>query len=179
MSLSPRRVAVAAGALAALLLATAVAVATGWRSTSNANDAGWLDSLEDVQGRWVSVAGFAYDGTTPWTVPVTLTVDGTSIGLYADCNHIGATVAVREHRLHADGGVAMTAMGCDPVRHARDAWLAALIEDHATIQLKGSTEGPMLVLDTNAGWIGFVRTSSSPLPTVTNPDQPVSSTPSP
>jgi heat shock protein HslJ len=179
MSLSRRRVAGAAGALAALLLATAVAAATGWPSNSTANDAGWLDSLEDVQGQWVSVAGFAYDGTTPWTVPVTLTVKDDSIGLSADCNHIGATVEVREHRLHADGGVAMTAMGCDPTRHARDAWLAALIEDHATIQLKGSTEGPMLMLDTDAGWIGFIRTGAGPLPTVTDPDQPVSSTPSP
>jgi heat shock protein HslJ len=179
MSLNRRRVAVAAGALAALVLAAGVAVATGWRSTSNANGAGWLDSLDDVQGRWVSVAGYAYDGSTPWTVPVTLTVNGDSIGLYGDCNHLGATVDVKDHRIHADGGVAMTEMGCDQARHARDTWLAALVEEHATIQLKGSTQGPMLMLDTDAGWIGFLRTTAGPLPTVTNPDEPVSSTPSP
>lgn len=179
MSLRRRQVAVAAGALAALLLAAAVAVATGWRSTSTANDAGWLDSLQEVQGRWTSRAGFAYDGTEPWTAPVALTVDGDRLGMTAGCNSMGATVRVRDHRLHADGGVAMTMMGCDQARHARDAWLAALVEDHASIQLKGSTEGPMLMLDTNAGWIGFVRTPHQPLVTVSEPDQPVSSTSSP
>jgi heat shock protein HslJ len=179
MSASRRRVAVLVGSLAAVLLATAVALATGTGSGSTANDAGWLDSLGDVQGRWVSIAGHADDGTTPWTAPVVLTVDGDVITMRGRCNTLAARVDIRDHRLHATGGVTGTAMGCPPEEAARDAWLAALIEDHATIQLQGSTQGPMLTLDTDAGWVGFIRTGAGPLPTVTDPDQPVSSTPSP
>ncbi len=155
MSTTRRRVAVATGALSALLLAFA---AWSWSGSRwNENDAGWLDSLESVQGQWVSAAGFAYDGSKPHTAPVTLTVDGDRIRLHAGCNSMAARVEVRDHRLYADGGVATTEIGCDAVRHARDAWLAAMIDDHATIQLKGSTEGPMFMLDTDAGWIGFLR----------------------
>ena len=175
MSSSRRRIALLAGALAAALLAAAVAA---WSPTrSNANDAGWLDSLDRVQGSWVSVAGFAYDGTTPWTAPVRLTVDGDQLGLYGGCNHLSAEVTVREHRLQAGGGVATTEMGCAPDLHARDAWLGALIEEHATIQLKGSEQGPMLMLDTDAGWIGFVRGTLTPSPSVSDPDEPVGSPP--
>lgn len=172
MSVTRRRVAVIAGALVALVLAVAVAAWSGTRSIGT-NDAGWLDSLDDVQGVWVSTAGHAADGTTPWTVPVSLWVDGDDLRLRADCNHIGATVEIRDHRLYADGGAVMTEMGCDPERHATDAWLAALIEQHATIQLKG----PTLMLDTDAGWIGFERGPALPTTGVTDPDAPVSSTP--
>ncbi len=183
-TLARRRPAALVVPVVALLVVAVVGGAfvawSAFGSRSNANDAGWLDSLDSVQGRWVSRAGYAYDGTTPWTAPVTLTVDGDRLGFDAGCNHLGAQVAVRDHRLHADGGVATTEMGCTPALHARDAWVAALVDDHATIQLKGSTEGPMLMLDTNAGWVGFIRAAQpSPSPSVSDPDEPVSSTPSP
>jgi heat shock protein HslJ len=120
-------------------------------------DAGWLHSLDRVQGTWVSRAGFAYDGTTPWTAPVTLTVDGDELRFDVGCNRMSATVTVEEHRLRSEQGVLTTEIGCPPEVAATEAWLMALVTDRAQVQLKGSTEGAMFSLDTNAGWIGFLR----------------------
>ncbi|MEO7267891.1 MAG: META domain-containing protein [Knoellia sp.] len=144
------------GVVAALLLAGAYAVWTT-RDRASENDAGWLNSLDGVQGEWVSNTGFASDGTEPWKAPVRLTVSGDQLRLNAGCNHLSAEVTIEDHRAFAIGGVVMTEIGCAPEPAARDAWLAALLDDHATVQLKGSTDGPMLAFDTDAGWIGFIR----------------------
>ncbi|EAP98394.1 hypothetical protein JNB_15558 [Janibacter sp. HTCC2649] len=144
------------GVVAALLLGGGYAVWSA-RGDSPRNDAGWLDSLDGVQGSWVSNAGFASDGTKPWTTPVRLTIRDDVLSLYAACNHLGAKVAVEDHRVFANGGVGMTQIGCPEEPAAVDAWLAALIDNHATVALKGSTEGSMLAFDTDAGWIGFIR----------------------
>ncbi|WP_404386048.1 META domain-containing protein [Knoellia locipacati] len=119
--------------------------------------AGWLDSLQPVQGQWVSRTGFAYDGSTPWTVPVNLSVEGDQLQFDVGCNRMTATVTVEEHRLRSEQGVAATRMGCPPDIAAHEAWLAALVADRAQVQLKGSTEGDMFSLNTDAGWIGFIR----------------------
>lgn len=144
------------GVVTALLLGGAYA-AWSARGDASRNDAGWLDSLDGVQGEWVSRVGFAHDGTEPWKAPVRLAVSGDELRLNAGCNHLSAKVTVEDHRVFAGDGVVMTAIGCLPELAARDAWLAALLSDHATVQLKGSTDGPMLAFDTNAGWIGFIR----------------------
>lgn len=119
--------------------------------------AGWLDSLETVQGQWVSRTGFAYDGSTPWTVPVNLEVAGDELRFDVGCNRMGATVTVRDHRLRSENGVISTRMGCPPEVAAHEAWLSALVADRAQVQLKGSIEGDMFSLNTDAGWIGFIR----------------------
>lgn len=144
------------GLVSAVLICGAYAV---WstRDDASANDAGWLDSLGSVQGEWVSNVGFSYDGTEPWTAPVRLTISGDELRLYAGCNHLNAKVTLRDHRLSAGDGVVSTEIGCPAELAARDAWLAALVDDHATVQRKGSTDGPMLAFDTDAGWIGFIR----------------------
>jgi heat shock protein HslJ len=121
------------------------------------NSAGWLDSLQEVQGQWVSHTGFAYDGSTPWTAPVRVTVDGDELQFDAGCNRISATVTVENNRLHSEEGVVTTEIGCPPEVAATEAWLAALVADRAQVQLKGSTEGDMFSLNTDAGWIGFLR----------------------
>ena len=144
------------GVVVALLLGGGYAVWSA-RDRGSANDAGWLDSLDDVQGVWVSNTGFAQDGTKPWSTPVRLTITDDVLSFYAACNHLSAEVAIKDHRVFASGGVGMTQIGCDPELAARDAWLNALVDDHASVQLKGSTDWPMLAFDTNAGWIGFVR----------------------
>ena len=134
------------------------------RDRASDSDAGWLSSLATVQGEWVSHAGFAYDGTEPWTAPVRLTITGGELRLHAGCNHLSAEVTIEDHRLQAAGGVVSTEMGCPPEPGARDAWLAALVDDRATVQLKGSTDGPMLAFDTDAGWIGFIRPADTRRP---------------
>ena len=121
------------------------------------NSAGWLDSLGPVQGQWVSRAGFAYDGSAPWTTPVRVTVEGDELRFDVGCNRLSAIVSVEGHRLHADQGVVTTEIGCPPEVAATEAWLAALVADNAQVQLKGSTEGDMFSLNTDAGWIGFLR----------------------
>ncbi|GAA4115178.1 hypothetical protein GCM10022415_11450 [Knoellia locipacati] len=119
--------------------------------------AGWLHSLDEVQGVWVSRTGFTYDGSTPWTRPVTVTVDGDELRFDVGCNRMSATVTVEDHRLRSEQGVVTTEIGCPPDVAATEAWLMALVADRAQVQLKGSTQGPMFSLDTNAGWIGFLR----------------------
>jgi hypothetical protein len=121
------------------------------------NSAGWLDSLEPVQGQWVSRTGFASDGSTPWTAPVTVTVDGDELRFDVGCNRMSATVIVEEHHLHSEEGVVTTEMECPPEVAIIEAWLAALVADRAQVQLKGSTEGDMFSFNTDAGWIGFLR----------------------
>ncbi len=121
------------------------------------NSAGWLDSLEPVQGQWVSSTGFAYDGSAPWTAPVAVTVDGDELRFDVGCNRLSATVTVEDHRLRAEDGVVTTGILCPPGAAATEAWLAALVADSAQVQLKGSTEGDMFSLNTDAGWIGFLR----------------------
>ena len=120
-------------------------------------DAGWLHSLDRVQGTWLSRAGFARDGTTPWSAPVTLTIEGDELRFDVGCNRMGATVTVEDHRLRSEQGMMTTEIGCAPQVAATETWLAALVTDRAQVQLKGSTEGAMFSLDTNAGWIGFLR----------------------
>ncbi|MDT0212711.1 META domain-containing protein [Rothia sp. ARF10] len=122
-----------------------------------AEDAGWLDSLRDVQGAWVSSVGFARDGSTPWATPVHLVVEGGRIRLDAGCNTVTGDVTVDDHRLEAGGGLATTEIGCPPDVAATEAWLAAMVAARPQVSLKGSTEGPMLAFDSDAGWIGFVR----------------------
>lgn len=121
------------------------------------NSAGWLDSLDPVQGQWVSRTGFASDGSTAWTAPVMLTVDGDELRFDVGCNRMSATVTVEEHRLHSERGVATTYMRCPPEVATNEDWLAALVADRAQVQLKGSTEGDMFTFNTDAGWIGFLR----------------------
>ena len=122
-----------------------------------AEDAGWLDSLTDVQGEWVSNVGFARDGSSPWTSPVHLDVEGDRVRLDAGCNTMTGDVTVEDHRLDAGGGLATTEIGCPSDIAATEAWLAAMVAARPQVALKGSTEGPMLTFDTDAGWIGFVR----------------------
>ena len=121
------------------------------------NSAGWLDSLRPVQGQWVSRTGFAYDGSTPWTTPVNLVVEGDELRFDVGCNRMSATVAVEDHRLRSEQGVVSTEIGCPPEVAAAEAWLASLVTDRAQVQLMGSTEGDMFSFDSNAGWIGFLR----------------------
>ena len=141
----------------------ALSVLGGWYAVNLAmgrladNSAGWLDSLEPVHGQWVSRTGFAEDGSTPWTTPVRVTVDGDELRFDAGCNRLSAIVTVEDHRLHSEQGVVATEIGCPPEVAATEAWLVALVADSAQVQLKGSTEGDMFSLNTDAGWIGFLR----------------------
>ena len=121
------------------------------------NSAGWLDSLDEVQGQWVSRTGFADDGSTPWTAPVRLTVTRDEVQFTAGCNRLSAIVAIEDHRLAAEQGVVATEIGCPPEIAATEAWLTALVADGAQVQLKGSTEGEMFTFNSDAGWIGFLR----------------------
>ena len=144
-------------AVVAFLVAGGVAVISLAQRDGADNGAGWLDSLEPVQGQWVSHAGFAYDGSSPWTAPVRVTVDGDELRFDVGCNRMSTTVTVRDHRLYAEQGVVTTEIGCPPDVAATEAWLSALVADGAQVQLMGSTEGEMFSLDTDAGWIGFLR----------------------
>ena len=141
----------------------ALSVLGGWYAVNLAmgrladNSAGWLDSLEPVQGQWVSRTGFAEDGSTPWTTPVRVTLDGDELRFDVGCNRLSTTVTVEDHRLHSEQGVIATEIGCPPEVAATEAWLVALVADSAQVQLKGSTEGDMFSLNTDAGWIGFLR----------------------
>jgi hypothetical protein len=153
---TPSRWLVAVTVVALLLLGAVYAVSLAMGRLAD-NSAGWLDSLEPVQGQWVSRAGFADDGSTPWTTPVTLTVDGDELRFDAGCNQLSAIVTVEGHRLHAAQSVVTTQIGCPPEFAATETWLAALVADSAQVQLKGSTEGDMFSLNTDAGWIGFLR----------------------
>ena len=141
----------------------ALSVLCGWYAVNLAmgrladNSAGWLDSLEPVHGQWVSRTGFAEDGSTPWTTPVRVTLDGDELRFDVGCNRLSAIVTVEDHRLHSEQGVVATEIGCPPEVAATEAWLVALVADSAQVQLKGSTEGEMFSLDTDAGWIGFLR----------------------
>ena len=69
----PRRWLTAVVVVALLALGGLYAVNLAMSRTAD-NSAGWLDSLDEVQGQWVSRSGFADDGSTPWTAPITLTV---------------------------------------------------------------------------------------------------------
>lgn len=149
--------------VALLVLGGSLAVNLAMRRLAD-NSAGWLDSLEEVQGRWLSRAGFADDGSTPWTVPVRLTVDGDELYFDVGCNRLSATVTVEEHRLRSGQGVVTTEMGCPPEIAATEAWLAALVADSAQVQLKGSTQGDMFSLNSDAGWIGFLRETDGTAP---------------
>ncbi|MFW5473356.1 META domain-containing protein [Knoellia sp. CPCC 206450] len=144
----------AVGALVALGSAYAVQRTLGGAPDE---DAGWLDSLADVQGTWVSTTGFARDGSTPWTTPVHLAVEGDRVRLDAGCNTMTGEVTLDDHRLDAGGGLATTEIGCPPDIAGTEGWLAAMVAARPQASLKGSTEGPMLALDSDAGWIGFVR----------------------
>lgn len=155
MRLPAKWVAVAAAVL--LVLVGALYAVRLTLVTASDDGAGWLDSLESVQGQWVSSAGFAYDGSTPWTVPVTLDVEGDLLRFDVGCNRMSATVTVKDRRLRSEHGVATTRMACPPEVTAHEAWLTALVSDRAQVQLKGSTEGDMFSLNTDAGWIGFIR----------------------
>ena len=147
----------AAVAVVALLVLAGVYVVNLAHGRLDGNSAGWLDSLEPVQGQWVSRTGFADDGSTPWTSPVRVTVDGDELRFDVGCNRLSATVTVEDHRLHAEQGLVTTEIGCPPEVAATEAWLVALVADSAQVQLKGSTEGDMFSLNTDAGWIGFLR----------------------
>lgn len=144
-------------AVVAFFVAGGVAVISLAQRDGADDSAGWLDSLEPVQGQWVSHAGFAYDGSSPWTAPVRVTVEGDELRFDVGCNRMSATVTVRDHRLHSEQGVVTTEIGCPPDVAATEAWLSALVADGAQVQLMGSTEGEMFSLDTDAGWIGFLR----------------------
>lgn len=148
---------VALAAVVALVLVGALYAVRLAMDRAADESAGWLDSLDPVQGQWVSRTGFAYDGSTPWTVPVTLTVDGDELGFSVGCNRMSATVTIENHRVRSEQGVVTTEIGCPPDLAAHETWLAALVADRAQVQLKGSVEGEMFSLDTDAGWIGFVR----------------------
>ena len=147
-------------ALALVLATVLVGVAYAVRVTlgrGTDREAGWLDSLDPVQGRWVSHSGFAYDGSSPWTAPVRLSVDGDELRFDVGCNRMNAVVTVEDHRIRSEGGVTTTEIGCPPEVAAHEAWLAALVDDHAQVQLTGSTEGMMFSLNSDAGWIAFLR----------------------
>ena len=120
-------------------------------------NAGWLHSLDPARGQWVSRTGFAYDGSSAWTVPVRLRVDGDELSFDVGCNRMTATVTVEDHRLRSEQGVVSTEIGCPPEVAAHEAWVAALVADRAQVQLQGSTEGRMLTLNSDAGWVGFLR----------------------
>lgn len=122
-----------------------------------AEDPGWVDSLDEVQGEWVSSTGFARDGSTPWTLPIRLSIDGERVSLNAGCNTMAVRASVDDHRLRPEGQHSTTLVGCDPAAEARDGWVAGLVFGGPQMSLKGSTEGRMLALDSDAGWIGFVR----------------------
>jgi heat shock protein HslJ len=147
----------AAGAAVALSVLAGLCAANLAMERLADNSAGWLVSLEPVQGQWLSRTGFAYDGSTPWTTPVRITVAGDELRFDVGCNRMSATVTIEDHRLHTEQGVVTTDIGCPPEVAATEAWLAALVTDGAQVQLKGSTEGDMFSLDTDAGWIGFLR----------------------
>lgn len=95
----------------------ALSVLCGWYAVNLAmgrladNSAGWLDSLEPVHGQWVSRTGFAEDGSTPWTTPVRVTVDGDELRFDVGCNRLSAIVTVEDHRLHSEQGVVATEIG--------------------------------------------------------------------
>ncbi|WP_084100215.1 META domain-containing protein [Knoellia flava] len=119
-------------------------------------DAGWVDSLDEVQGEWVSSTGFARDGSTPWALPIRLSIVGERVSLNAGCNTMAVHASVDDHRLRPSGQHSMTAMDCAPAAEARDRWVAGLVFGGPQVSLKGSTEGRMLALDSDEGWIGFV-----------------------
>lgn len=147
-------------ALAAVIGVVAFAALYAVRSTigeATTGDAGWLDSQDPVQGRWVSRAGFAYDGSTPWSAPVRLRVIGNELRFDVGCNRMTASATVEDHRLRSEQGVVSTRVGCPPEVAAHEAWLVALVADRAQVQLQGSTEGAMFTLNSDAGWIGFTR----------------------
>ena len=148
---------VALAAVVAIVVVGALGVVRLALGGAADEQAGWLDSLEAVQGQWVSRSGHAYDGSTPWLAPVRLSVDGDQLSLDVGCNTMTAIVTVEDHRLRSAAGFGSTQIGCPPEVAAQEAWLAALVTDRAQVQLKGSTEGDMFSFDTDAGWIGFLR----------------------
>lgn len=62
--------------------------------------------------------------------------DDGNIGLSAGCNSMGATYRIDDGVLIVDD-MAMTAMGCDPARHAQDDFLASFVADGPEVVLEG------------------------------------------
>ncbi len=56
----------------------------------------------------------------------------------AGCNLLGARYRLRSGVLELVGGVSTTEMGCDPERHAQDAWLSGFLGASPRVRLEGS-----------------------------------------
>jgi heat shock protein HslJ len=67
---------------------------------------------------------------------IRVSFDDDQIGASAGCNSLGAPYEVVDGRLVVKGsGMATTDMGCDPQRHAQDAWLATLLQSKPRLDL--------------------------------------------
>lgn len=82
----------------------------------------------DPQGSWQLVAGHVGDTDVPIVEdhPITLTIEGSTIGGTSACNSYGARLEVEGGRLRI-GELSMTAMGCEePIMAAEVAYTGAL-----------------------------------------------------
>jgi heat shock protein HslJ len=123
---------IGAGTLAALFLALAIVACGG--------SAGGTPSPVPVQGRIFTSTGVTVGGARLDLVPGTeilliFETDGTMSAL-AGCNSMGGTYRIDGGVLHFEPG-SMTAMGCDPPRHAQDDWLARILASRPTIAFTG------------------------------------------
>ncbi len=70
---------------------------------------------------------------------IRLSFDDGQVGAHAGCNSLGAPYQVVDGRLVVRGGMTMTEMGCDPLRHAQDEWLGAFLRSGPGVDLDGDT----------------------------------------
>ncbi|MBR7744264.1 META domain-containing protein [Phycicoccus sp. BSK3Z-2] len=126
---------------------------------ASANGSVPVTSVEDLQGRWVSVN----DAGAPaaLVVPVELEVDGDALRARTGCNTGRGEVRVEDSRLVVDGpGLAVTEMGCDGDRTYQEGWVLEMLHDEPLLGLSG----PMLSVTWDGGrsWLGLERADDLP-----------------
>jgi heat shock protein HslJ len=102
----------------------------------------WSGGVTDLRGRTFLSSGVSENGqpkqlVTGTQIRLSFNEDGTQIGAYAGCNHMGGAVRIENGRLVV-GDLAMTMMACDGGRGEQDDWIAKVLADKPSVSLRGS-----------------------------------------
>lgn len=151
-----RLLVVGAALLVVVLVVGLVAAMMSIRSgldADNANGSVPVDSLDDLQGRFVSINDVGAPART--VVPVEIEVDGSSMTVRTGCNGGSSVVDVDESRLVLEGdGLMSTLMACETPLMDQERWVVEMLT--STPRLDRS--GPSLFLTWGEGdryWLGL------------------------
>jgi heat shock protein HslJ len=111
-------------------------IAAGCGGTSNSAKTGTLTPPKVVGRTYLSTAVSGH--TLVRGTRITLTFDDKTLSASAGCNSLSGAYRIDGDRLLAEqlGG---TEMGCDPPRHAQDAWVAELLRSKPVLVNRGDT----------------------------------------